>query len=202
MEQRGTYRVDDPRGTVPSGGIDSSPQVEEEDGSNTSTIQVVLGVFCRTDNVDVGTNSIHAGGSADGTTEEELTTSELINQKEQPDNGEDSLDDTKDTIENTLSVASNTKTGEDSRAVVVDGVDTGRVLPEEQHATQEEAVLQARRLEDSLEGLPEAQTNSSNLLLDGLVNSSHLLGDVNISFIELTNPAEVLHGLLATTLEE
>lgn len=39
-------------------------------------------------------------------------------------------------------------------------------------------------------------------MLVGLVNSSHFFGDVDICRLQLTDPAEVLHGLLSAVVEE
>jgi hypothetical protein len=92
-----TYRVDDPGGTVPGRSVHGSPQVEEEDSGDTTTGQGVGGVVGRLHDVDVGSNNPHTDRTGDGTDEKKLTSSQLINQEEQPDEGHDSLDNSKDT---------------------------------------------------------------------------------------------------------
>lgn len=100
--------VNNPRGTVPGGGIDSSPQVEEEDGCDTSTIEGGTGVVLGLDNTDVGTDDPHANGSGHGTTEKQVTSSDLIDKEEEPHKGHNSLDHTEDTGHQVHSVAVDT----------------------------------------------------------------------------------------------
>lgn len=92
-----TYRVDNPGGAVPCWCIDSGPQIEEENSSVTATSDVIEFVLGRFNNVDVCSNNPHADGARDGTSEKEITASELIDEEEQPDEGHNSLDDTKNT---------------------------------------------------------------------------------------------------------
>jgi hypothetical protein len=91
---------------------------------------------------------------------------------------------------------------ENSRRVVVDGVDTGTVLPEEEHTAQHETVHDALVGGKGLERLPEANTNGASLILKGLVDGGNLFGDVNVVGVQLANPAKILHRLTATVLEE
>lgn len=155
-----TYRIDDPRGTVPGGGVDSGPEVEEDDGSDATASQVVLRVLGWLNDADVASDDPHAEGTGDGTDEKKLSSSELIDEEEKPDKGHNGLDNTEDTSHQVDSVALNTDAGENGRGVVVNGVDTGAVLPEEQHAAQEQAPLQIGTGTKGLEGLPEAESNS------------------------------------------
>lgn len=69
---------------------------------------------------------------------------------------------------------------EDSGRVVVDCVDTRSVLPEEEHASEEQSPHHVGASSESLEGLPESKTDSSLLVLVGLVNGSHFFGNVDI----------------------
>ena len=91
---------------------------------------------------------------------------------------------------------------EDSRRVVVDGVDTRTILPEEEHASQEQTPHQVRALSKCLEGLPEPNTHGGLLSFVGLVNSRNFFGDVDIGSGQLTDPAEILHSIAAALMEE
>lgn len=197
-----TYRVDNPGGTVPGGSVDGSPQVEEEDGGDTAAVQVGDVVLGRLDDVDVGTDDPHADGASDGTNEQQLSATELVNKEEQPDDGHEGLDDTENTSQDVNSVRLDTEGLEDGRRVVVDGVDTGSVLPEEEHAAQEQTVAEKRTVLESLEGLEEAHADGGLLLLVSLVDSSNLLGDVDITGGQLADPAQVVHGLGTVLVEE
>ena len=86
--------------------------------------------------------------------------------------------------------------------VVVDGVDTGSILPEEEHASQHQTVHNISAGGEGLEGLPEANTNGRLLVFKGLVDSGNLFGDVDVVGIQLADPAKVIHRLAATVLEE
>lgn len=91
---------------------------------------------------------------------------------------------------------------EDGGRVVVDGVDTGSVLPEKQHASDEQPPLQVGSLAQRLEGLPKANADSRLLLLVDLVDGGNLFGDVDVVGFQLANPAQVLHALTPTVLQE
>lgn len=91
---------------------------------------------------------------------------------------------------------------EDSRGVVVDGVNAGAILPEEEHATQEQTPHDTLVATGRLEWLPEANTDGRALLLQGLINSIDLLNHVDIALGQLADPAKVFDGFLATTTGE
>lgn len=91
---------------------------------------------------------------------------------------------------------------EDGGGVVVDGIDTRTILPEEEHASQEQTVAEERAGAKSLEGLPESHTNGGPLFLDSSVNSGNFLGDVHVTGSQLTDPAKVVHGLRALVVQE
>lgn len=91
---------------------------------------------------------------------------------------------------------------EDSRGVVVDGVNAGTVLPEEEHATEEQTPHDTLVATGRLEWLPEANPDGRALLLQGLVNSIDLLNHVDIALGQLADPAKVLDGFLATATGE
>lgn len=90
------FRVDDPWRSVPRGRVDGRPEVKEEDGRDAASRQVVGLVLGGLDHADVGTNDPHANGTGDGTAEEEVSASELVDEEEEPDKSHDSLDDAKD----------------------------------------------------------------------------------------------------------
>lgn len=91
---------------------------------------------------------------------------------------------------------------EHGRGIVVDSVDTRAILPEEHGTTEEEAPHNTLVGAGSLEGLPETNTNSRALLLESLVNSTDLLNHIDVIFLQLAHPAEVLNGLFAATTSE
>lgn len=91
---------------------------------------------------------------------------------------------------------------ENSRRIVVDGIDTGAVLPEKEHAAQEQTPHNVLASAEGLEGLPESKTDGGLLIFKSLVDGCYLLRDVNVVGIQLADPAEVLHRLAATILEE
>lgn len=91
---------------------------------------------------------------------------------------------------------------EDGGRVVVDGVDARSVLPEEEHASEEQSPHHVRAGSESLEGLPESNTDSRLLMLMGLVNGSDLFSDIDVGGLQLTDPAKVLHSLLAAVVKE
>ena len=78
---------------------------------------------------------------------------------------------------------------EDSRAVVVDSVDAGAVLPEEQGASEEQAPHDFLVGTGSLERLPEADANATALLVQRLVNGTDFFNHIDIIFGQLADPA-------------
>lgn len=55
---------------------------------------MILGVLRRLDDADIRADDPHADGAGDGTNQQKLASSKLIDQEQQPDEGHDSLDDT------------------------------------------------------------------------------------------------------------
>jgi hypothetical protein len=106
-----THGVDDPGGTVPGGGVDSSPEVEEEDSGNTTTIQVRARVVFGLDDTNVGTDDPHTDRAGDTTDKEKVSASELINKEQKPHERHDSLDNTEDTGHKVDSVGVDTDLG-------------------------------------------------------------------------------------------
>lgn len=152
---------------------------------------------------EVATNDPHADRTTKGTTHEKLATTKFVNEEEEPDDGEDGLDNTEDTGGKESSVGSADTDGlEDSGGVVVDGVDTGAVLPEEEHTTEEESPLNLVVTSDSLEGLPESKTDGGSLVFKSVVDESNLLDNVEVVDGKVTDPAKVLKTLLSSTFSD
>lgn len=147
----------------------------------------------------------------------------MVNQPKQPDESHNSLDHAKDSscqqasvvaLDTDLKILSAlchqrthialryTYRFEDSRAVIVDGIDTRSILPEEQGAAEEQTPLDLIVGSGSLERLPETNADSTALLLQSLVNGTNLLNHIDIVLGKLANPTEVLDGLFAATASE
>ena len=78
---------------------------------------------------DVDGNGQHGNGTTSGSDHENLPSSHLVDQEEDPEQGGAGLDDTKDTGSEETSVGTSDSQGlEDGGRVVVDGVDTSSVL--------------------------------------------------------------------------
>lgn len=92
-----TYGIDNPGSTIPGRSVDCSPQVEEDNGRNASTIQRCAGVIFGLDNTDVGTDDPHTDRSSHSTDKEQIAPSELINQEQEPHEGHNGLNNTEDT---------------------------------------------------------------------------------------------------------
>lgn len=161
-----TYRVEYPWRTVPSWGIEDSPQVEEEHGSNTTAIHTLLLPGFRIGHLDICPNHPQADRATQTPDKKKHPSSHTINQVEKPDECRDRLDDTKNTgSKQSAVVAFQANTLEDSGTVVIDRVDTGPVLPEEEHAAKEEAIHDLLIGAGSFERLPKSHANGRALLL-------------------------------------
>lgn len=87
-----------------------------------STSKLGLGVG----DLDVCTNKVHGECTTSSTNHEEVSSTHVVNKNHEPDKGQSSLDNTKDTRGEEAGVCSgNADRFEDGRAVVVDGVDSG-----------------------------------------------------------------------------
>ena len=91
------FTVDDPGCAVPRRCVEDGPQVEEEDRGNTARGQWCGGVGVDTSVENVTTDDPHANRATDGTDHQELSASKVIDENQDPDNGEDGLDHTEDT---------------------------------------------------------------------------------------------------------
>lgn len=78
---------------------------------------------------------------------------------------------------------------------------TRSVLPKEQHATEEEAVLYLAMLKRK-EWLPETGSNGKSVVFDLSIYSLKLFHDVWMVFGEVADPAEILQRLLALPLAQ
>lgn len=194
--------VVDPWGWVPGWGVEGSPEVEEEDGGGAGWSEIGGDVLGWLGDGDVGTDVVEAETTSEGTNHQKTTTAKSLNKEEEVDEGEGSLDNAKETGSEEGGVRSSDTDGlEDGWRVVVDGVDTGGVLPEEERATEEESVHDLSVAAKSLEWLPETETDSVALGLNGSINGVDLLLHVDLVDAKLADPAEVAEGLLALALE-
>jgi hypothetical protein len=90
------YRIEDPRGSVPSWGIEDGPQVEEEHGCDTAAAEAVAGVLLWFGDLDVCTDDPETDGTTCGADEEEVTATDVVDEPEEPDKGYHGLYDTED----------------------------------------------------------------------------------------------------------
>lgn len=150
--------------------------------------------------LDESGNDEHADTTAKGTNEEKVATTKGVDEKEDPNEGHDGLDDTEDACGKEASAGSgDTERLEDGGRVVVDGVDTRSVLPQEEHGAEEETPPNLG-LAEGLERLPETDTVASAELLNGGLDGGDFLNNVQIGALEVPDPAEVLQSLFTLTL--
>ena len=144
----------------------------------------------------------------------------MINDEEAPNESEDSLDDTEDTgSEETSAGAGDTDRTEESRRVVVDGVDTeeiecvsgetqerqigsasspSSVLPHEERSSDEHSTEEESFSKDLTERCPESGSDSGTVVLDLNVNLVDLVDEVRFLRGKVSDEAEVLNGLVST----
>ena len=182
-------RVQDPWRTVPRWSVARGPDVEEDDCHDASAVElgarVVFGVF----DLDVGADNPEADGASQSTPEEQLATADVVDQEEQPDDGYRGLDDTENARHDLVHGPGDADTLEHRGTVVVDGVDTGAILPEEEHESQEQSPHHPGIRAGCLEWLPETSADLGLLLLQGLVDAGDLLDNVDVVLGQLANPA-------------
>lgn len=127
----------------------------------------------------------------------------MVDEVEQPEERDDGLDNTEDAGGEKAGVsAGDADTLEDSRAVVVDSVDTRAVLPQEQHRTEEETVEDTLVGPGGLERLPEAEADLDPLLLERLLDHADFLHHVDMVGGEVADPRECLNTPVPVALEE
>lgn len=147
-----------------------------------------------------GINLPHASTTTDTTHDQKRATTPVVNHPHEPDDSQDRLDHTKETRGQETSVGTgDAQAPEHGRAVVVDGVDAGPVLPHEEQAAEDEAPLHAPGLEGG-KGLPETGADLAALLLEALVNVRDLLDDVLVVRLQVAHPGQDLDGLFALAL--
>lgn len=88
-------RIYYPRCAIPRRGVESGPQVEEKDGSNTAGSQLLFHSIRALDtgDFDVGTNEPHAHATADCTAHKKLSAAKFVDEEQEPDDSKNSLDD-------------------------------------------------------------------------------------------------------------
>ena len=122
--------------------------------------------------LDICTNIIQAESTPEGTKHEEVSTAEVVDEEEQPNDGHQRLDDAEDASGEERGIcARDTDRFEDSWRVVVDGVNSGSVLPEEEGATEEETIGDFGVVGEGSKWLPEPESNSSVLVLKSGIDS-------------------------------
>jgi len=123
-------------------------------------------------NLDVRSDVIEAEGTAEGTEHEEVSSTEVVDEEEEPDDGYEGLDNAEDTGSEERGIcARDTNRFEDSWRVVVDGVNSGGILPEEEGAAEEETIGNFPVIDEGSKWLPESESNSSVLVLKSGIDS-------------------------------
>lgn len=150
---------------------------------------------------NVSTDDPHADRTTNSADHQELSATEVVDEEQNPNDGEYGLDHAEDTGGQEGSAGSaDTNRGEHSRGVVVDCVDARTVLPHEQHASKEQAPHDLAVFPSCLEGLPETLTDSGSLFLENEVERSDFFNDVHVVGGQVADPAKVLDGGLAAVL--
>lgn len=154
----------------------------------------VLSGLC---NLDICADNPHAHRATQRTANEQVTSSDAVDQVQDPHNRDGGLDTAKQTRCQQRSIgACNANALEDSRAVVVDGVDAGSILPHKQHGTNEQPEHVFLAGKGRLDGVPEADANGGAEFLDGLVNGADFFNHVDVVCRQLSDPAQVLDAFL------
>lgn len=91
------YRVEDPGCSVPSRRVESCPEVEEEHRSDTTAIDVWLGVFRWLRYLDISTNDPHTNGAAERANQKKIAAANAVNEPKKPEPCYDKFDDSEDT---------------------------------------------------------------------------------------------------------
>lgn len=88
---------------------------------------------------------------------------------------------------------------EDSRTVIIDGIDARSVLPEEQRTSEEQTPHDLLVGSGGLKGFPETNANTMALFLQSLVNGTNFLDHIDIVLRQLADPAKIFDCLLTAT---
>lgn len=148
--------------------------------------------------LDVSADIIQAECSTECTEHQEVSTTEVIDEKEEPNDRYECFDYAEDASSKERGICTGDTDGfEDYWRVIVDGIDPGGVLPEEKRAAEEESVADFAVVEKSSEWLPKSETNGRVLMLEGGIDRGDFFEHVDIVGVELSNPAEILEGLSA-----
>lgn len=165
---------------------------------------------------DEGADDVHAGCTCDRSVDEKLAAAPFIDEHGEPEDCHYCLEDTENTGHEVDGVvAVDTHSSEDGGGVVVlmsvsiksckkgrsethNSIDTREVLQDEEHVSKEEAPQDLSVGECELDGLEES---FGDLIVCGL-HHLDFFDDVLIGGFEVTDPAEVLDGLLTATLAE
>ena len=182
--------VVDPWGTIPRWRVEDGPQVEECHGADTTVAEGLRDVLRGVSYSDVAADVPHAERATDSSVHEQVAASELVNKDEEPEKCDDGLDDAENaSCEKRGGGTDDTDRLEDGGRVIVDGIDTGGVLPEEERATEEEAPHCLLVTEDRLEWRREIEAHRNSLVLKGRFDSLNFLLHVDVILIQLAHPA-------------
>jgi hypothetical protein len=152
-------------------------------------------------NGDVCTHIPQAERATESAVHEQVPASKIIDQEEEPHQGNDCLDNTEDTSCEQGGVGTgDTDRFEDRGRIVVDGVDSGCVLPEKERAAKEEAIANFAVVGEGFERLPESKSNSGLLVLKSSIDSGNFFEHVHVILVKLSDPAQILEseGTFAT----
>lgn len=152
---------------------------------------------------DIATHIPKAGRATNGANHEQKASSQLVDQEEEPDESHASLDNTEDTSSKERGVGSGDADAlEDRGRVVVDGVDSGGVLPEEESAAEEESVENLLVADEGSEWVAEAETDSRALKFECRVNLGNFFDEVDVVSGDVAEVLKVLDGFFSSPLAE
>ena len=178
-----------------------SPDIEEENGADSGRWKFRSWVLGRFSDGNVGTDVPQAKTATRSSDHQQLSSTVLINKEDKIDDCENGLDNTEQTSREERGVKSNNSDTLKHRwGVVVDGVDSGSVLPEEQRSSEEESPLNMSVGCKKPEWLPEAHAATCHLALNISINGIHFFFDIDIIFVKFSDPTEVLDCLLSSPL--
>lgn len=144
---------------------------------------------------DVGADVVKTDSSSEGTVYEEISTTEVVDEEKEPDECDDCFDYTEDTSGEERAVCTDdTDFLENSWGVIVDGVDSGCVLPEEERATEGETIHDFAVVGESFEWLPETKSDGGMLFFESGIDAGYFFEHVNIVLRELSDPAKVFES--------
>lgn len=154
----------------------------------------------RVGDLDVCTDIVEAESTPESTEHEEVSSTKVVDEEEEPDDGYQCLDDTEDAGGEERGVCAGDTNGfEDCGGVVVDGVDAGRILPEEEGTAKKESVADFAIVHECSEWLPESKTDGCMLMFECGIDCRDFFEHIDVVGVKFSDPAEVLEGFGALT---